>query len=514
MPITLTVSVMRASEFYLTRRIRQLVLFIPDNKTEDDYKQWNAAIGKRSSQGVHMRIGISYSDRPGPPHVVAEGIVGVPRQPEDDYERNMVACKLAELVECPEIAIFQFTGQIWWRLVRGGPFDVKLLKTETLRELEESEVSNRISIEMPGPFSAPVFQVNFPESDLWEQKYRANRYLRFANRSELSQRYQDLLTNITVLNDAGHVDLTTEKHWHELFRHVVVEMFLRGEPPVPRNFDPTVERAVLFPDKKLSGKAVVALRTVNEDGPVLVKYGKSEHMKALYERGEVYMPPASTYVSSEHNRAVRDHELSLSHFVVVRNNDGYVKARDVFSNQDALKRSDHRVLSLFGAPNAERDDVGRIESVAPDAWVYCLSHLLKPRLFVDFDADACVVLSRDKLIERICDALHRASGKALSSHGFVHYIDPFGAYQDDLTPPEVIYSLGAEETGDRQEFEPFGPGSQLMRPPMVHFGKTFRFSYQSEYRFVSYPTQHAQELNVPIQLTLGPLIDIGELIIL
>ena len=76
----------------------------------------------------------------------------------------------------------------------------------------------------------PVFQANFAESEDWEREYRANRYLRFDSRAGLNRRYQDLLTNITILNDAGQVDLTTEKHWHQLFRHVIVEMFLRGEP--------------------------------------------------------------------------------------------------------------------------------------------------------------------------------------------------------------------------------------------------------------------------------------------
>ena len=48
----------------------------------------------------------------------------------------MLACKLEDLVKTPDIAIFAFTGLIWWRLIRGGPFDVKLIKTEKLREAE------------------------------------------------------------------------------------------------------------------------------------------------------------------------------------------------------------------------------------------------------------------------------------------------------------------------------------------------------------------------------------------
>ena len=93
-----------------------MVLLVPNNKTEDDYKQWGEKIGMPSELGVHLQVGISYSDRPGPPHVVAEGIVGVPRPPEDDLERTMLAQKLADLVESPDIAIFVFSGLMRWRV--------------------------------------------------------------------------------------------------------------------------------------------------------------------------------------------------------------------------------------------------------------------------------------------------------------------------------------------------------------------------------------------------------------
>lgn len=490
------------------------MLLVPDNKTDDQYKQWGAKIGMPSELGVHLRVGISYSDRTGRPHVLAEGIVGVPRPPEDDYERSMLACKLEDLVKTPDIAIFAFTGLIWWRLIRGGPFDVKLIKTEKLRELNENEISNSVSFSGPGPLHEPVFKANFDESNDWEREYRANRYLRFESRAGLNQRYQDLLTNITILNDAGHTDLTTEKHWHQLFKHVIVEMFLRGEPPVPHNLDPTVKKAVLFPDKELCEQAASAIEKVKIRGPVLVKYGRAEYIKALYKRGEVYMPPASIYGDPEHNQAIYDQELTFSHYTVVSNDDGYVKSTDVCANWNAVQGSDRRILPLFHAPNAERDEVGRIESVGPDAWVFCISNLLTPRLFSDFHADACVVLSHDKFKDLICSAVRPPVGMGLFAHGHVHYADPFGASQQPVHSPQVHLSYGAKEKDYDKRFCPFGPGAELFRPPVVHFQKLFRFAYQREYRFVSYPPQYTEKLNQPISFTLGPLKDIGELIVL
>lgn len=339
-----------------------MIMLVPDNKTDDDYRQWSDQIGKPSELGVHLQVGISYSDRPGPPHVLVEGVVGVPRPPEDDFERSMVAQKLADLIETPDIAIFQFSGVIWWRVVQGGPFEVKLTKSETLRELEADEVSHRVNFSEPGPFNAAVFRAEFPESHDWEREYSNNRYLRFESRAGLNRRYQDLLTNITILNDAGKADLTTEKHWHRLFRHVVVEMFLRGEPPVPHNFDPDVERAVLFPDTELCEKAADAIGNIKISEPVLVKYGKAEHILAFFERGEVYMPPVSIYSDPEHNQAVRDDELSFSHYAVAAEAGGYLKSEDVCANWDALRKSQDNLISLFHAPHAERDEVTRIEA--------------------------------------------------------------------------------------------------------------------------------------------------------
>ena len=281
------------------------MLLVPDNKNEDDYKRWGEQIGKPSELGVHLQVGISYSDRPGP-HVVATGLVGVPRPPEDDLERQMLAQKVADLVEGPDAAVFAFMGLMRWRLVNGGPFEVELTDRRQIRELEEGEVSTQVSFSGPGPMSAPVFRASFAETKDWERQYKANRYLRFESRPALNQRYQDLLTNITILTDDGHVDLTQEKHWHELFRHVVVEMLIRGEPPVPHNLDPSVAPAILFPDTELCARAVEAVSRVSLRGPYLVKYGKADHMRRLYKCGDVYLQPASEPVNSNETRGVID----------------------------------------------------------------------------------------------------------------------------------------------------------------------------------------------------------------
>ena len=491
-----------------------MVLLVPDNKTEHDYIHWSREIGKPSELGVQLQVAISYSDRSGP-HVVATGTVGIPRPPEDDLERHLLATKITDLIEAPDVAIFSFSGLLWWRLVKGGPFQVELTETRQLRQLDESEVSNRVSMSGPGPMNEPVFRTEFPESDDWAREYADNRYLRFESRIALNQRYQALITNITVLTHTGQVTLTEEKLWHRLFKHVVIEMFRRGEPPVTHNFHPSVAPAILFPDKELCTRAAAAVAHVPKQGPYLVKYGKADHMRRLYERGELHVPPASAYGDPDHNQAVRDHELSLPHYGVVANDGGFLKARDLGANADVMRAPDHHFLPLFHAPKAQRDEVTCFESYGPDAWMYCVSELLAPRLFSDFGADACVVLEPDAFQARMFDALRPPAGNKVFAHGSVHYIDPIGAYsQPPRHPPQVHISYVPQAEGRAQRYQPFGPDGELARPPDVHFSKRFRYAYQSEYRFVSFPAQPTDRLTAPLTFSLGSLADIGRLIVL
>ena len=128
--------------------------------------------------------------------------------------------------------------------------------------------------------------------------------------------------------------------------------------------------------------------------------------------------------------------------------------------------------------------------------------------------DACVVLDRDAFLARVCDALRPPAGNKVFAHGPVHYIDPIGAYSQPRRPPQVHISYVPQAEDRAQRYQPFGPDGELARAPDVHFSKTFRYAYQSEYRFVSFPAQPTDRLSAPLTFNLGPLADIGRLIVL
>lgn len=74
------------------------MLFVPEGKTPEDYEDWAKQIGQASSIGVALAAVISYSSD-NKPDVGVQGVVGVPRPPEDDLERMALTGKLYEMVE-------------------------------------------------------------------------------------------------------------------------------------------------------------------------------------------------------------------------------------------------------------------------------------------------------------------------------------------------------------------------------------------------------------------------------
>ena len=164
-----------------------------------------------------------------------------------------------------------------------------MIQSRALRTVTEADVSNTLEVSGPGPLSDPVFRKHFDKTEDWTREYSANRYLRFETRRELNQRYQALMTNITVLTDAGAVDLTNAEHWHSLFRHVVAEMSMLGQPPVHHNFDPSVRKAILFPDEDLCTRAANAVSRYPMRGNLVVKYGaRGIHAAALRTRSRLH----------------------------------------------------------------------------------------------------------------------------------------------------------------------------------------------------------------------------------
>jgi hypothetical protein len=122
--------------------------------------------------------------------------------------------------------------------------------------------------------------------------------------------------------------------------------------------------------------------------------------------------------------------------------------------------------------------------VTTDFYVYCLAGVADARLFDDFDADTCVVITKPSEFKARIQA---AVSKQLPGWKFVTgpviYFDPFFCHAHQIVP---------------------------------HYWKNFRFSYQNEYRLVWLPPTPGYckcgGAAKHIQFGVGPLTDCARLI--
>ena len=252
----------------------------------------------------------------------------------------------------------------------------------------------------------------------------------------------------------------------EVWTHVLEEMALR-HGPYPNGFTRDILHSEPFPDLvgELGTKAasVLASRGLRSD-EVFIKFGKVEYMRSLLERGALRIQPASYYATPSHNGAIRDDELSLP-LSLALSRDDIIKV--VLNPQDVPDE-----------PIEQRMDV--TYNAGTDYWLYCVSSAVEPRLFVDFQADSCVIIKDKEHFQRLL-TLQNTDKFPNTSHR-----------QD-----KAIY------------IDPLLPSTANIDVPM---SKHFRYKYQNEYRFVWIPITPMANLSY-IDIELGSLEDVAELIV-
>ena len=251
----------------------------------------------------------------------------------------------------------------------------------------------------------------------------------------------------------------------ELWTHVLEEMQLR-HGPYPAGFTRDILHSDPIPDLagELADKAAAALSPrAGDQHEIFAKFGKREYMEALYQRGSLRIQPASLFRALGHNIAVRDDELSVPMSVALSRDE---IVRLVRNPQDVPPGPlEHRVDVRFSFPT--------------DYWLYCLTTSLEPRLFVDFEAQGCVIIRdrnefRNRLLRSAAATLPEAARE-----GAAIYVDPLLPNSTDVFVP---------------------------------LAKHFAYAYQQEYRFVWLPRSPAQNLE-HVDLEIGPLNDIADLIV-
>ena len=289
--------------------------------------------------------------------------------------------------------------------------------------------------------------------EFWRQQYRLRRYMEHLKEHELQQRASDVFNNLILLNEESKIGLpkiTNESEkWMILWTHVLEEFFIRFGP-YPNGFTTGFMKNARIPDPRssLAPKAAKAVKNTSlPDGDYLFKYGKSQNLKqALYEK-QIRISPASSYDDPSLNLAIRDKELEFS----------------VFPSPSEVK-----MKAYDGKTGEYKGDI-RPENIVittqskTNYYVYCLSLSFAPRLFLDFDADACLVIRKPIEFQEIILFAFENKFRDWSGVGQkITYIDPLNCSIKDID---------------------------------VFFSKDFRFAYQQEYRFIWLPPTAMQSID-------------------
>jgi len=300
-------------------------------------------------------------------------------------------------------------------------------------------------------------------------QYRARRYMEHLSAEDLDNRAKDILLNQLVLTEENKIGLhpinQEGKYWMTVFTHLLEEYVIRFGP-YPAGFPRGLINQIRIPDPRLDAatKACKIVRTLKvEPGKCLFKYGQLPFVEQLHKEGRLLVSPAGSYADPSLNSAIKDDELSFcftpnpSHFKL-----------EVFDGKTGKSKG----------PLTPENLKIKYESKS-NYYVYCMSTVLAPRLFLDFEADACLIIKEPKLfVEKVIMAFEKLNPGWVGAFEVVKYLDP-------LNPPNKGIDLFS--------------------------CKHFRYSYQKEVRLIWFPPAPADVLDHQF-LELGSLEDCSELV--
>ena len=312
--------------------------------------------------------------------------------------------------------------------------------------------------------------------DAWRLQYRNDRYARHLSPPELNQRFRDILLNMLRLTEDSKIGLremdippdvvgNESSIWMEKGTHIMEEMSLPVRPLPGRIYKRySAQRADFASD--LAQKAVKRLAMSGATAKdALIKFGKRKYKEQLYEEGGLRIQPATFFAETYHNEAIRDDELTHTLSLVL-------------SRDDVIKL----VTNPQDVPPNIPDQRANVTMKWPsDYWLYCVSSAMEARLFVDYNADSCVIIKdREKFVQLLGDAGTRALSGIPMRYGPADYVDPL------LPKTHNIF---------------------------VPFAKHFKYTYQNEYRFCWLPPKIIPKLQ-HVDVQIGSLKDFSELIVL
>lgn len=225
--------------------------------------------------------------------------------------------------------------------------------------------------------------VSVPD-EAWRKEYREHRYLEFATPEVLTERLEDIVANVYVIDKSGRFSIRPDaEKWTRLVAHVREEITIRR-----------IHLGIPIPKRYLKAPAAAYLWDQIEPpyGSYFLKFGMREHMKALWETGQLRISPAQTYNDPALRKAIFDNETEF----IQESIGGTVSFPP---NRDySLPEEQWITTEIIGT-------LKNIQTHTGHAYMACFGQRYDYRLFEDFGYDACVVIrNRLRFLQALKDA--------------------------------------------------------------------------------------------------------------
>lgn len=306
-------------------------------------------------------------------------------------------------------------------------------------------------------------------NEAWRLQYRLRRYMEYLSDSELKQRARDVFLNVITISNQNKFDLVPlndgGSEWLRLFTHLCEEFKIRFGP-FPAGFTDGFIKKTPIPDPLsiISSRACDIVKQLSlQPRTYLIEYGKSSYLHDAIENGIIRVSPASSYKDPSLNPAIQDDELKISCEI----HPSYIRL--MFFNKKTAKDEE--------IPLSKNLTI--TEHSSTNYYVYCFSLTIAPRLFLDFDADACLlILDPKRFLNQLKAEFAKVHPDWRSHQTRIRYIDPLNPKKSDFN---------------------------------VFRSKHFRYSYQKEYRILWLPPK-PRDVLLPVDVTLGRLDEYCKLI--
>jgi len=294
----------------------------------------------------------------------------------------------------------------------------------------------------------------------WRTAYVAAPYLHHLTDSDLRSRLAAVMTNLLFVDRPAFPHELMQIEWMQLFQDVRYEHDRRG-----LSFIDAIKSIDMLQDWPNLQRGTAAFAVYEGPPGQLFRYSKRKYLEPLLRCGDLTLFPATQYSDPSLLRSQRDDELARTLIL-----DG-TQAQLEHTDRDGIR---HPITA-----------VGSIKytmSSPTNYYVWFTTTTYDPRLFDDFEADACMIIhDAPAFTDRLRQAVEAAIPRWVGADKLVRYFDPL------REPGQVLAS----------------------------FEKDFRFAYQREYRFVwDPPAPEIRKALSPLQLSLGPLHDICTLVLL